>query len=138
MVGLLSLSIALQVITRCEVEAHVERFAEGTQKTGHELSSAIRCGVVRDTMLGIDMHDEQEHELFRVNGVNGGDEDALLGEVVNNNEDSRKTAGEGQLFNEVHRYRIPRTQWCRKGFQEAIQFMLWGLTMLADDTRDAI
>ena len=120
------------------MEAHVECFAEGTQKPEHELSSVIRRGVVRDTVLGIDMHDEQEHELFRVNGVNGGDEDALFGEAVDNDDDSSKTAGEGQLFNEVHRYRIPRMQQCRKGFQEAIQFMPWGLTTLADDTRDTI
>ena len=84
------------------------------------------------------MHDEQEHKLFGVDVVNGGDEDALLGEVVDDNEDSSKTTGEGQLLNEVHRYRIPRTQQCRKGFQEAVQFMPWGLPVLADDTRDAI
>ena len=107
--------------------------------TEHKLSSAIRHGVVWHTVLGIDMHDEQECELFGVNGVDSGDEDALFGEAVDDDKDSGKTAGEGQLFfNEVHEYRIPRTQWCRKGFQEAIWFMPWGLTVLADDTRDTI
>ena len=120
------------------MEADVECFAKGVQKPGHKLSSMIRHGVVQDTVLGIDVHDEQERKLFRVDGVNSGDEDALFGEAVDNNEDGGKTTREGQLFNEVHRYRIPRMRWCRKGFQEAVWFMLWGLTMLADDTRDAI
>ena len=75
---------------------------------GHELSSTIRYGVAQDAVLGIDVHDEQEHDFL------------------------------GQLLNEVHKYRIPRMRRCRKGFQEAIQFMLWGITVLADDTRDAI
>ena len=120
------------------MEVHVECFAKGTQKVGHELSSTVRSGVVQDAVLGVDMHDEQECELFRVNGVDGGDEDALLGEAVDDNEDCCETAGEGQLFDEVHRYRIPRMWQCREGFQEAIRFMPWGLTVLADDVRDAI
>ena len=101
-----------------------------------DTNSVLRSDVVWFGMLCLE--DEQEHELFGVNGVNGGDEDALFGEAVNNDEDSSKTTREGQLLNEVHRYRIPRMWQCRKGFQEAIQFMPWGLTMLADDTRDAI
>ena len=113
-------------------------FAKGVQKLGHKLSSMVRSGVVWDAVLGIDMHDEQECELLGVDGVNSGDEDALFGEAVDDDKESGKTTGEGQLFNEVHRYRVPRMWWCRKGFQETVQFMLWGLTTLTDDKRDTI
>ena len=69
---------------------------------------------------------------------NSGNENALFGQVVNDNENCGEPRREGQLFDEVHRYRIPGAQQCRKGFQEAIRFMPWGLTMLADDARDTI
>ena len=47
------------------------------------------------------MHDEQECELFLVDGVNSGDENALFGEAVNNDENCSETAREGQLFDDI-------------------------------------
>ena len=84
------------------MEVHVEHLTKGTWKVGHKLSSTVGCGVVWDTMLGVDVHDEQECELFRVDGVDTGDENALFGEAVNNNKNCSKTAREGQFFNEVY------------------------------------
>jgi hypothetical protein len=44
----------------------------------------VRDVVVWTTILRIHVNDEQDHKLFR-GGVDCGDEDALLGEVVEDN-----------------------------------------------------
>ena len=54
--------------------------------------------MVWDAVLGIDVHDEPECELFR---VDSGDENALFGEAVNNDENCSETAREGQLFDDI-------------------------------------
>ena len=126
------------MITRCEVEMHVESVAESAREPQNKFGATVRCVVVGDSMFGIDVHDEQESEVFRVDGVNCRYKDALLRQAVNNDED-RSVAARGQkLLNKVHRYRVPGVGRSRKRLQEPIWFVPRGLATLACDAGVAI
>ena len=74
----LSLTITLRVIPRGEVQTHVECLTECASEVKHKFCTMIKGDMIRNSVFGIDTHDEQEHELLRVNGVNGRNEYSLL------------------------------------------------------------
>ncbi len=52
------LSIGLQMISRSEVEFHVEGFSKGTCELGDKFGAVVRGDVVRNAMLGEDVNDK--------------------------------------------------------------------------------
>ena len=109
LVNTLSLSIGFQVVPGGEVEIHVQSFPQGTEEDRHKLRAAVGSNVSRYTMFGEDISNKEFGQASRVYGVRGRNEDALLGESVNNDEDSGEARGFGKVFNEVHGDGVPRT-----------------------------
>ena len=109
LVDSLSLSVGFWVISGGEVEIHVQSFPQGTEEDGHELGATVGSNVSRYTMFREDVSNEEFGQAGGVHGICGRDEDALLGESVNNDEDSGEAGGLGKVFNEVHGDGIPRT-----------------------------
>ena len=109
LVDLLSLSIGFRVVSGGEVEVHVQSFPQGAEEDRHELGATVRSNMSRYTMFREDISNEEFGQAGGVHGVHGGDEDALLGESVNNDEDSSEAGGLRKMFNEIHGDGIPCT-----------------------------
>ncbi len=50
--------VALQMISRSEVEFHVKSFSKGVHELGDKFGAMVRGDVVRYTMLGENMNDK--------------------------------------------------------------------------------
>src|ERR1700735_2106742 len=79
-----SLSITFGMISRCEVESHVECLSEGAEKSRDKLGTTIGSDMFGDTMFGEHVSDEEDSEVFRGAMDSCRNEDALFGESVNN------------------------------------------------------
>jgi hypothetical protein len=66
------------MISRSEMELHVEKLAKGAEETGHELRSAVAGGMGRYSVLGEDVNNEKKGKVFGSNGVHRRYEDPLL------------------------------------------------------------
>ena len=64
LVHALSLTIGLRAIPGGEVQTHVKCLAKSTSEARYELCTMIGGDMIRNSMFGIDVHDEQECELF--------------------------------------------------------------------------
>ena len=64
--------------------------------------------MLRDTVLGEDVEDEELGQLWGVDRVRGWDEDCLLGEAVHNDQDGCRAGQLRELLNEVHGNGVPR------------------------------
>jgi hypothetical protein len=78
----LGLAITFRMITRCEVKVDVEKGAEGAEEVRDKFRSTVGCDVIRDSMFGKDMSDEELGEFLGGAFVSGRDEDGLLRESV--------------------------------------------------------
>ena len=74
MICLFGLTITFRVISRSEVESHVQCSCEGLEEVGHEFSSMIEGDVAWNTMLGEDMENKELCELWRDDGIVSQDE----------------------------------------------------------------
>ena len=59
LVSTFSLSIPLRVVTRGEMEFHVQNFSKQTEEGQDKLQALVGGDMWGDTMLGEDMEDEQ-------------------------------------------------------------------------------
>ena len=84
----------------------VKEFGEGASEPRNKLGASVGGGVMRNTMFGEDMDDAELSEIFGRTGGVRGDEDALLGELVYNDEDRVVTVRKGECFDEVHGDRV--------------------------------
>jgi hypothetical protein len=80
------LTIAFGVIARSEVELHVEERCEGTKEVSHELRSTVRGYMLRYSVLGEDMFDEEPSQLGGVDLGCRRDEQCHFRESFYNNE----------------------------------------------------
>src|SRR6266481_1598677 len=69
LVSALGLSVTFQVVSRGEVQLHVQGGAKGPEELGHEFRPTVGSDMQRDTMLGEDVEDEKLHEVTGGNGV---------------------------------------------------------------------
>ena len=74
---------------------------------GDELGASVGGDVRGNSVLGEDMEYEELGQLRGCDCVEGRYEYPLLGESVNDDEDSGETGGFGEFLNKVHRDRIP-------------------------------
>ena len=119
------------------MEIHVQSFPQGAEEDGHELGAAVGSNVSRYTVFREDVSNEELSQAGGIHGVRGRDEDALLGESVNNDEDGGKAGGLGKVFNEVHGYGIPRMRQNRELLNQTVRLVLQGLRPTAGRTRGA-
>ena len=80
------------------------------------------------------MHDEEACKFLRVDGVVGGNEDALFGKSINDDENGSKAERRGKLLDEVHRYRMPGASGNRELLQRAIGFVARSLRTTTTST----
>src|SRR6266481_10104019 len=69
LVSALSLSVTFWVVSRGEVQLHVQGGAKGPEELGHEFRPMVGSDMRRDTVLGENMEDEKLHEVTGGNGV---------------------------------------------------------------------
>src|SRR6266481_8485846 len=69
LVSVLGLSVTFWVVSRGEVQLHVQGGAMGPEEMGHEFQPTVGSDVRRDTMLGENVEDEKLHEVTGGNGV---------------------------------------------------------------------
>ena len=127
LVNSLGLSVGFRVVSGGEVEIHVQSFPQGAEEDGHELGAAVGSNMSRYTVFREDVSNEELSQAGGIHGVCGRDEDALLGESVNNDEDGSKAGGLGKVFNEVHGYGIPRTRRNWELLNQTIRLVSRGL-----------
>ena len=73
-----SLSITFRMITRSEMQLHVQSDSERVEEMGDEFGSAIRSDVAWNSMLGEDMKNEELCRLLRRDRVMSWNEESLL------------------------------------------------------------
>ena len=88
--------------------------------------------MTRYSVLREDMEYEETGQLYHGKRVVGRNEDSLLGESVNDNKDGCESSQGGKLFNEIHRYGIPRMFGNGKWFEESIGLVPMRLDLTAD------
>ncbi len=76
------LSVGLRMVSRSEVEFHVKSFSKSARELGDKLGATVRGDVVRYTMLGENMNDDNWGKFFRINGVVCKDKDGLLAQSI--------------------------------------------------------
>src|SRR6266540_3723609 len=86
----------------------------------------------RYSVLREDVEYKEASQLDCGKSIVGRNEDPLLGESVNDNKDGCESSRGRKLFNEVHRYGIPRTRGNGKWFEKSIGFVLMRLDSAAD------
>jgi hypothetical protein len=96
------LAVGLWVITRGEVEIHIEGLAESSEEARDKLQASVRGDVRENTVFGEDMHDEEFGKSGRVNDIVSQDEYTLLAESVHDDKDCSEAIEVGELLNEVH------------------------------------
>src|SRR6266481_1069354 len=69
LISVLSLSVTFRVVSRGEVQLHVQGSAMGLEELGHEFRPTVGSDVRRDTMLGENVEDEKLREVTGGNGV---------------------------------------------------------------------
>src|SRR6266481_2420353 len=69
LVSVLGLSITFQVISRGEVQLHVQGGAKGLEEMGHKFQPVVGSDMRRDTVLGENVEDEKLREVTGGNGV---------------------------------------------------------------------
>ena len=74
------------MITRSEMQLHVQSDSERVEEMGDEFGSAIRSDVAWNSMLGEDMKNEELCKLLRCDHVVSRNEESLLGETINNDQ----------------------------------------------------
>jgi hypothetical protein len=94
--------------------------------------------MTRNTVFGKDVNKEEPGETGRGNMNVAGDKNDLLGRSITNDEDTIILAGKRKLFNEVHGYRMPRTEGYREWSQQSVRAMPRSFVAFADDTRLAV
>jgi len=88
--------------------------------------------MTRYSVLQEDMEYKEAGQLDCSKSIMGQNEDSLLGESVNDSKNGCKSSQGGKLFNEIHRYGIPRTCGNGKWFEESIGLVLTRLDSTAD------
>ena len=83
-------------------------------------------------MLQEDMEYKEAGQLDCGKSIVSQNEDPLLGELVNDNKDGCESSQGGKLFDEIHRYGIPRTHRNGKWFEESVGFVLMRLDSTTD------
>ena len=121
------LSVAFRMVTRSEMEFHIQGFAERSKEVRDKLRATIRCNMGRNTVFGKYMDNKELSQLSRSDGVVGRDENALLGETIYHYQDSSKPFGNWEVFNEIHGNRIPWTGRDGKFMEKAIRLVAFGL-----------
>ena len=101
MVDTFCLSVAFWVVTRSEMEFHVQGFAKRSKEVRDKLGAAIRRNMGRNTVFGKYMDNKELGQLSGSDGVMCGDENALLGETIYHYQDSSKPFGNQEVFNEI-------------------------------------
>ena len=132
------LSVAFQMVSRSEMEFHVQGFAERSKEVRDKLRAMIRCNMGRNTMYGKYMDNKEFSQLSRSDGVVCGDENALLCEMIYHYQDSSKPFGNWEVFNEIHGNRIPQTGRDRKLMEKTIRLVVLGLVPRTSCTRSTI
>ena len=120
------------------MEFHVQGFAERSKEVRDKLRAAIRHNMGRNTMFGKYMDNEELGQLSRSDGVMCGDENALLGEMIYHYQDSGKSFGNREVFNEIHGNRIPQTGRDRKLTEKTIRLVALGLVLRTSCTGSTI
>ena len=72
------------------------------EEVGYEFGSTVRSDMGRNAVLGEDVEKEQLRQSGGVDGVMCGDEYALLGQVIHNDEDGGESGRRRKVFNEIH------------------------------------
>ena len=105
------LSVTFRMVTGSEMEFHVQGFAKRSKEMRDKLGAVIRCNMRRNTVFRKYMDNKESSQLSGSNGVMCGDKNALLGEMIYHYQDSGKPFGDQEVFNEIHRNRIPWMGW---------------------------
>jgi hypothetical protein len=116
------------MISGGEVEFHVQCFSQGSEEHGHELGATIGSDMSGYTMLGENISDEEGGKSGGIDLIRSGDEDALLGKPIDDNQYGCEAGGLGKMLDEVHGDGIPRTSWDRELLNETIGFVAGGLS----------
>src|SRR6266481_9466689 len=69
LVSVLSLSVTFWVVSRGEVQLHVQGSAKGLEELGHKFRPTVGSDMRRDTVLGENVEDEKLREVTGGNGV---------------------------------------------------------------------
>ena len=78
LISMLGLAVFFRMITRGEVELHVECHTKCLEEGGHELRALIGGDMQGDSMLGKDIDYKEFGEFSRSDGVMCQNEDALF------------------------------------------------------------
>ena len=103
-----------------------------------ELEATIRSDMRWNTMFGKYVDNKEFSQLSRSDGVVCRNEDALLGEMIYHYQDSSKSFGKWEVFNEIHGNRIPRMGRDRKLTEKTIRLVALGLVPRTSCTRSTI
>jgi hypothetical protein len=93
------------------------------EETRHEFGTSVRGYMRRNSMFGEDMDDEELGKLCGGDSIVSQNKESLLSETVYHYQDSGKTFRVGELLNEIHRDRFPRTEQNRELTKKPIWFM---------------
>src|SRR5215472_5716996 len=105
------------------MQVHIESSAKRTEEVRHEFGSAIRCDMRGNAVLGKYVSYEDASEFRSIDVVASRNEYGLFGEAIDNDKDSGKRSRLGQMLNEIHRYRMPRTLRNRELLQQTVRTM---------------
>ena len=84
-VSAFSLTITFRMITRSEMECHIESFTKRAEKMGDKFRTSVRGDVLRNSVLGKHMSYKEHGEVFGSAVNRSGYEYRLLAESVNDN-----------------------------------------------------
>ena len=87
-----------------------------------------------NSMLGEHMNHEKIGELFGSDFVVARDENCLFRRSIDDNEDGGIFARSRELFDEVHRDGIPRSNWNWERFEETIRSVTMWFIATASST----
>ena len=79
------------MITRSEMQFHVQGDSKREEEMGNEFGSAVRSDMAWNSVLGEDVKNEELCKLLRRNCVVSRNEESLLVEMINNDQYSSKT-----------------------------------------------
>ena len=84
------------------METDVQSLAKGMEEVGYEFGSTVGSDMGGNAVLGEDVEKEQLRQSGGVDGVMRGDEYALFGQAIHNDEDGCESGRGQKVFNEVH------------------------------------
>ena len=80
-------SVTLRMISGGEVELYVQGFSERTEEPGDEFGPTVGGNMLRNSVFGEHMSNEQNCKVFGGTMDSCWNEDTLLGKAVNNHQD---------------------------------------------------